>query len=560
VADKSPLKLDETTMERTLMEALSSKEAFLRTLWNLGRERVAQESGKIVAPVVTRAVGYFAPAHADNAESIGRLAGKVTHVGVAVGDNTKQFFQVGRDTVSNLRELRKQVAPYLSKGAGRFGVAPLQRSDNEVIQNARKRVLGRGKYDFYGATVGLAVLIPDLLTIAEKERGRNVGGTDEAALPVPDASTSASMLDRAEQHFDRVEGAARKQLGKVGDNPLLTPENKAKAGLVVKLGTPRLQQLVDNERDEQFGKSSAFDLIVDLSRQVEKSRGPVHKVMHKDKKKQMPLKEYVLEVFKQHQVDCEGVEINERRSGPDLDEACKQIADAIDHCQIDPMALIALVGERSIIDADLIVTPKEDVAHVLREVQRRAERVEEVDVEAYIADTAYTTSQEFKDVLDSMAEEEKPFFVSMFPDAVLRDAGGMAQTEIDTLKDQAFPDFNEKMTQAIQALSEMSQDDLKRSGLTEKESALVKKWAKSLDLDNPEAFAALDGDMMESLSDAVRNSKGYWQDRVRGSGAAGRVVGKEVTRSDAPAKDQESAGSFASRVRSGASETEQRVR
>lgn len=168
-------------------------------------------------------------------------------------------------------------------------------------------------------------------------------------------------------------------------------------------------------------------------------------------------------------------------------------------------------------------------------------------------------------MLEGLPENERAFFGSLFPDAVLKDMGGLKQPEIDQIKEEGATQFVEQMTQAIETLGTLGEKELQRYGLTAKEGKLMRQLSDAIDDMGAETVVAgLHGKAREEVVEAVRNGRGYWQDRVRMQQSNTRAAEEAVddyidapeasTSAEMEANEGAAKPSFADRLKRGGSE------
>lgn len=522
-----------------------SKDIIFRAMWNNMLPMIREQGGDIFGRLVETAVR---PITGDEAvaKRAGALVDNTFQVGVTVSANVRDFTVVAKDSRKRIGVLLDDVEPYLVEEFGKSSRGKLMRSKNEVIAHERERLMGQTKYGFFRAASGLTDKLPELYGFVDKKRAETAK-----------AGASAGQVD-ADGPIDDVKQKLDEGLGKVASSGLFDEENRKLMDAAIRTGAPAMMEYIEAEGRARFGKLSAFSMIKELSDQAHSGNGSVSYVMHPATGDQLSLDEYILEVFKQHQEDTGGVPLNDRfRFMPELQEACKQIAEEIDGNLLDPKALISLVGNRSVLDDRLRVASSEKISEEIRNIWRVIEKSQHVDTQEFISETAFATKEDFKDILEHLPAGEKPFFASLFPEAVLKEVGGLKEQEIDALKNQGAADFASHMTSAIETLGTLSETELQRYGLTAKEGQLMRELSEAIDeLGAEEVVESLQGQARQEVTEAVRNARGYWQERV----AQGAVQARE-SKGEAEQAGHETGRKFADIVsRSKGDASEERTR
>ena len=526
----------------------NKKDAALRVLWNNLQGALGDQGSKMFGEVARSAVKAVAPGDDAQKQEVADKAGAMVGAGVKMGTafsaNMRDFTVVAKKSRQRVNRLLDLSEPFLIEEFGKSSRGKLLRSDNEVIAHARREVMGYTRNELYGAASQLTDKIPTALSmmaerhnaLAEKAAGAEEGPTlDEIDIDVADASGKEDGLPTdIEAESKRLLADARQQwdarLDAVAQADMFSDENVKMLGLAINTGAPFLNEYFEEQNVELYGSHSAFEMIAKLVDMARTGNGNVSSVQIG--RNSYPLADYIMEIFKQHQEDMGQTPINDRfQNADELRDACDAIANEINHNLLDPVALIGLVGNRDILDEHLRVASPVQVQEALRQSWRVLERGEEVDVKEFISETAFATPEDFRAILEEMPQEDKAFFVSLWPNAVLKEAGGLGDEEIDDLKDRAGDDFVAKMGEAVTALAELNPDELQRHGLTRSEGQLVRKLAQTLELRGEERFAdQLQGQTRKDVTRAVSNARGYWQDRINGE--ARQPFEKEEERED----------------------------
>lgn len=526
-----------------------SKDIIFRAMWNNMLPMIREQGGDIFGKLVETAAR---PVVGDEktAKRVGELVDNTFQVGVTVSANVRDFTVVAKDSRKRMGALLDDVEPYLVEEFGKSSRGKLMRSKNEVISHERERLMGQTKYGIFRAASGLTDKLPELYGFVDKKRAEMDKG-------VP----TAQVAD-ADNPIDDAKAKLNEGIGKVAASGVFDEDNRKLMDAAIRTGAPAMMEYIEAEGRERFGKISAFSMIKELAEQAHSGNGSISYVMHPESGEQMPLQDYVLEVFKQHQQDVGGVPLNDRfRFLPELEEACKQIADEIEDNLLDPMALVSLVGGRKVLDEKLRVADADSIGAEINRIWRVIEKAQDIDTKEFISETAFATKEDFRDMLEQLPEEEKAFFASLFPEQVLREMGGLKESEVDALKDQGSKDFASHMTVAIETLGTLGEKELQRYGLTAKEGKLMRQLSDAIDeMGAEEVVNGLQGQARQEVNEAVRNARGYWQERVSHGAQRAREREEAVDSFIGEGEEKGAAGKFVDAVRKGAGQGEERSR
>lgn len=522
----------------------TNKTAVLRALWN-NLYPIVRESGGELFGGVTRTV--LKPVTGEEtAKQAGELASNTFKAGVTVSANVRDFTKVAQDSRKRMKSLVSDVAPFLEEEFGKASRGKLMRSKNEVLQVERTRIMELTKNGFFTAGAGLVDKLPEVFVYVDHKREEIAAGKE--------AGEAAKFGDI---------GVKLDEMGtKLAKAEVFNKENRTLIETAVRTGAPVVQGYIAAEGKDRSKRVTAFDMIRDLAEQAKTDRDGIGTVYNKELSEHQTLSEYIVDVFKKHQEDTKGAPINDRfRFLPELEEASKAIAKEIDQNLLDPFSLVSLVGERKVLDSHMRVASPEKIEGELQRVRRSVEKAEKVDANEFIAETAFATKEDFKEILDGLPEGEKAFFVSLFPQNVLKDIGGLKDAEIDALKDKGAAEFSEKVVQAIEEIGKLDEKELQRYGLTKQEGELVRGFAEALDdLGKQDVVDALQGAEKQAITDALRNARGYWQHRISDGAVKARETAdrsdekpeekretSDSAKKDGEGKDSPASKSFAER-------------
>lgn len=265
------------------------------------------------------------------------------------------------------------------------------------------------------------------------------------------------------------------------------------------------------------------------------------------------LKEYIVEVFQQHERDREPGRDFRDKNGRMIDPlkgtmlanlmpAVDIIADHIADGSLSPDALYKLVGENKVIvhskSGARTFANEEQVHEVIDKellpVLGTREVIKMEEFMAKFADPALIQETLKKNVA-SMKGTEKALFVSLFPDDIL-DQISMKKADIVAARKEAHKYAYDFIAATAVYFASRSDEDLNKMGISEQEAASIRRLAEVVESGDVKALkSAVDGRDKEAV-DAVRTaglleqvSKGeqgqkFWTERVKEMGATHQKI------------------------------------
>lgn len=297
--------------------------------------------------------------------------------------------------------------------------------------------------------------------------------------------------------------------------------------------------------------------------------------------KRLNLKDYIVEIFQQHERDRapalsglrrdkDGKESLSNPLGPalvsQLMPAADVIADYIADGRLDAHALVNLVGENKVIvhqksggrqfaKADQVQKALNDLVAVLN----TRETITPEEFFANFADPALIQDT-LKNNLKAMHGAEKAFFVSLFPDDILLKAG-MRKKEILAERKLAHENVYDIVGATVLHIARLAKEDperLKVLGLNEQETAAVTDLVNKIESGDYKALqTAVDG-RDKTVVSAVRTAglheqlaKGgdaaFWRERVKESGEVRQKL-LDLAAKKTDSSNEKAAEPFAKRV------------
>jgi hypothetical protein len=280
----------------------------------------------------------------------------------------------------------------------------------------------------------------------------------------------------------------------------------------------------------------------------------------------LKLKEYIIEIFQQHERDRlpanskEGAEERQKLNplGPALIErlipTVDIIAEYIAEGRLDTYALVNLVGENK------VVIHKQNGARSFAredEVQKTIDNLlavmgthEAIKPEEFFANFADPAliQRTLKNNLQTMQGKEKAFFIALFPDAILEKAG-MQKKEIIAQRKEAHRIFYDIAAASTVNIAKKDIATLKKLGLSEKEIAHVQALAEKVEAGDEKAIkSAVDG-RDKTLISAIRtvglneqvtktgDGSGFWAKMIEKARSLPELLAERKKTAEEPLSD-----------------------
>jgi len=336
-----------------------------------------------------------------------------------------------------------------------------------------------------------------------------------------------------------------------------------------------LKDNIHERSDKRRNKANAWKMIQHLKRELEEQRGKggdqyagvsarsADEIMIDD----MSLKNYVVDIFQQHErnrAKLNGEKIAQSDSlnplGPALVEhmqpAIDLIAEYIADGRLDPDALVTLVGENKIVihqkSGARSFAKVEDVRKTLDELLAVMSTREAIKPEEFFADFADPAliQNTLKQNIQSMQGMEKAFFVSLFPNDILEQAG-MSKKEINAERKRAHKNIYDIAAASVLDIAKKDGEQLKKLGLSDPVIVAVSELAQSVEAGDRQALErAVDGQDKKAILGAIRtvglheqtsrveDGENYWIQRVKEAPTAKKIIEKGAANQKAEKEDQ----------------------
>lgn len=490
--------------------------------------------------------GYKAGAaagHALNLDALGKhRIGQAAAYGAMFGatywPDINMFIQNEKKYRKGAKELALQMAPILDDLKGSHRVADLfgvRQDENEMVYNERRRMGAMNnaeRLQGFAQAIGRSVTF---IASSIENHGKTAGLENKAKLEAQHDKIAAKGNDAIRARDQLLRDRAKEIKADLGE--FIKPEDalkraeaelNSKAGIKAEVGADGKKIVGDKYVNAMYigaalsnvvaqgvGSSlfasstkdiqpiSAFDMIMNLKSQLDDNpkqakfslpKGMTIEGAKGSAAEEVPLADYVVQIFQQHEKDCHGKNAKvPARLHDRLQEAAKKIADTLANGEVDGMALVKLVGERKVVRSGAKTIASDDaLGHELEKAKAHMRHVDWVDEREYFADASFSKEQ-LKSAWKAMAEDEKDFFVSLIPSQVMESVGVKAP-EIKDRRDRREQIFKADLSAMLQGAVQMGDEKLGQLSLQKDEIALLKDAAdKSTSGDESALDAVLPG-------------------------------------------------------------------
>jgi hypothetical protein len=237
----------------------------------------------------------------------------------------------------------------------------------------------------------------------------------------------------------------------------------------------------------------------------------------------LPLKQYVAEILRQHQKDMNALDVEyvpiRKALDPRLEEISGVIADALKSGDLSALALIRLVGEGHIIkNKGRSLARPADVKTLVAKMSAAPSTYSQLDPKEYFAEAAFN-AKELKEALHALEGEERLTFAAMVPDAVLREVG-LSDKEVKDIRAATLKTYEDTLGKAVLGLAKEDDAALQDKGLAKEEITLIRESAGRI--------ASEGKDAVHELRAKAGNPKGEGVERILLQGAISQIHAKDT--------------------------------
>jgi len=405
-----------------------------------------------------------------------------------------------------MSDAAKRIAPVLDEMKGKHGIgafASVKITDNEMIYAYRKRLTA-----VFGVqhTQNLIQTLKASPVIVEKLFGLKgyVASKTPKSNPPPIASGDAGKDE-------------------ISANAVLA--------LVSTSIAPALDAIADSKAKRFNAKRqpyAAMDMVLTLERQLSDDSRAISFALPSGGSgrysRDLPLKEYVAEILRQHQKDMQALDVEytpiRKALDPRLEEISGVIADALKSGDLSALALIRLVGEGHIIkNKGRSLARPADVKTLVAKMSTAPSTYSQLDPKEYFAEVAFN-AKELKEALHTLEGEERLTFAAMVPDAVLREVG-LSDKEVKDIRAATLKSYEDTLGKAVLGLAKEDDAALQDKGLAKEEITLIREAAGRI--------ASEGKDATHELRAKAGSPKGEGIERILVQGAIHQIHAKDTS-------------------------------
>jgi hypothetical protein len=397
------------------------------------------------------------------------------------------FFSSRADHRENLRDAAKRIAPVLDEIRGKHSLGTfvsIKAQDNEVIYAQRRRINDSYSIKYSQDFLRLLTSAPEILKQAvgwKKYVGDKLGRI-EVEHPISNGGGISA--------------------------------NAVTAGISGPLAIT-LDAIIRNKTEAHRQKTqpySALDMILTLEGQLSDDSRAISFALPSGGSgrysRDLPLKEYVAEILRQHQKDMQALDVEyvpiRKALDPRLEEISGVIADALKSGDLSALALIRLVGE----------------GHIIKNKGRSLapSTYSQLDPKEYFAEAAFN-AKELKEALHALEGGERLTFAAMVPDAVLREVG-LSDKEVKDIRAATLKSYEDTLGKAVLGLAKEDDAALQDKGLAKEEITLIREAAGRI--------ASEGKDATHELRAKAGSPKGEGIERILVQGAIHQIHAKDA--------------------------------
>lgn len=424
-------------------------------------------------------------------------------------------WQTIRDYFDANRAFAKEIAPVLHaqhQGDDFRGLLSAASRNNEVIQIQRKKI----KNDWMGRVMRGASSLPSTLydfmlaNVRSSTPGENLSGLQ-----------SSKAYQKGVSIFEGI----RDNMG----------PRQAGAEVVRQLGNfiDRKAQKAETKREQA---QTAYGMIKFLAENVEQEPGQ-ERVPAMNDHGRIPLKRYIKDVFQCHQRNMGEKELGQRTLEK-LDYACEKIAEEIQNGQLNPLALVALVGERAIVrPGGKQIAPRKEIDEAIAKQKARLPVHYAVDAEQYIEESILN-KEDVKHLLDTLKGENRDFFMVCLPQEVVEQAGVTAKDYTEA-KQRTHESFARFLHEAVMDMSTLTDKQLRDVGFKDEQIDTLREVAaevKGKPVRSVLASVSTHGEFAKGIEFIVAGNVDYWRSLANSEFKAGDLFKKAKEEKKAAAK------------------------
>lgn len=420
--------------------------------------------------------------------------------------SVSELTQTLKDHHKERKDMARSIAPVLDDLVGSHSIGALMgvkasgKGGNSVIYAHRRRM--HKEHSTYSMNVVLKGIGSNLINVLRE-------GTNVSAM----LSGRPRHEIEIEKQDERAGEIRAKLQDKYADNPealeykvaeqLRKDDNMGGAQFGWMGGTAAITSLVNAVAKSSVRRLeanrqpySALEMIKALADQVEHNPGGANYFqLPGSRGQQMPLAQYVMEVFKHHQREMADIDPkqSEIRAAldPDLKAIALAIAEKIEQGEMSPLALVHLAGEGRVVRANgRGIASLDEVKAQLDRYTERSRNFNVENHEDFLKERNFD-QKAVKEALKHLEGAERLDFAGTLPDQVLT-AAGLSDKEVKEVQAHRVAEgFGTMLNETLMGMAALDDKELHNGGLGKSQIERLRQTADQLKLGGDEAMQAL---------------------------------------------------------------------
>lgn len=404
-------------------------------------------------------------------------------------------------------DISRRLAPVLNdiKGSHSMGAFMSVTAEQNSVLYAHRRRMTRTHSTKTNNIVmaALGANIPNLMLQGVPLRGL-ISGTARSDIIIGQAGNAAKVKELEAEFRDDRRHAKKtdEQINELVENQLTQDKLSNGSYLAQMIGSGTFKTISNTlvkSSERKLKKSmqpySALDMILALEDQMQNNPGRQDSFQLPQNGRELPLKQYVAEIFKHHQKEL--ADFNPKQTEirkalhNDLDQIAGMIAERMQSGDLSPNLLIHLVGEGRIVrkQGRGLVSPEEAQTQI-EHFAGKSRSFDSGDTKEFFKERNFTLDH-VKEGLHHLKGDEKLDFAATLPDDVLMHAG-MTAEELKTVQQHRVHEgYDTMLTHAIAALAAKSDEALQKDGLGKTQIQQLREASQTIAQGGAEALKQL---------------------------------------------------------------------
>ncbi len=212
-----------------------------------------------------------------------------------------------------------------------------------------------------------------------------------------------------------------------------------------------LGQIVTGDIEKKSQTDSAWQRIKDLKARM----------MSEEPKESADIEDAVRSVFIQHARD---MKMRAKLSGRRFDNIVEAVAKSLVNDNLHPEALVELLDNKQVIDFNRSGVTYGNAAHINHVLSSLIEKyTAKIDMKEFYQNATFTPKDAVA-AFSALTDEEKPFYVMLFPTGILENAGAN-KADLEKYREIGKRYFIDEVTTALENMLKAGTEELKKRGV-----------------------------------------------------------------------------------------------